>query len=576
MTPARLLAASIAVALTVPALARGEEPVRPTELIQQAVHDKARRVVIPPGTYRLAPGVVVRDARDLEVVADGVTFVFTALSRGLALDHCRNVTVRGLTIDYDPLPFTQGTVTRVAADGASIDVTLDLGYPRELYSRVDVCDPKTRTRKRGMPFLWGTKAAWAGDGVVRVTRDGIGKVAAVGDPVSLSGGPAGGPPHAVAVDFCEGVTLDKVTVHAAPGMGIVECDGEGGARYTGVRVVPGPRPKGATADRLLSTSWDAIQTKSVRRGPVVEGCEVRDAGDDSWSVQSSDFVVLRVAGRVATLALRDGYCDGPQVGDRLRDAAGAEATVTARKWVERKAAGLADDVRAKLDAATPWSFWKLSTRTLEVTLDRDPPFAAGRSVYSPDRIGAGFVFRKNTVHSPGRGALVKAGGVIEDNAFTDCHAAVVVDAEVPDGAASGITGVVVRNNTVTGSGYFCPSHDSPQAGAVSVTGGACPVRDVTVAGNRFRDVSGVCVCLLGVNGAVVRGNVFEGTHAGRPPVTGGKYGVDQTSAVYLDRATNVTLADNEVTKPGPYLKRPLGVGKSTTDVTGVGTGVRAP
>ena len=116
-----------------------------------------------------------------------------------------------------------------------MDVALDAGYPRKLYSRIDVCDPASRRRKRGMPFLWGSRAAWAGDGVVRVTRDGIGKIADVGDPVSLSGGPAGGPPHAVALDACDGVTLDTVTVHTAPGMGIIECDGEGGAKYLGMR-----------------------------------------------------------------------------------------------------------------------------------------------------------------------------------------------------------------------------------------------------------------------------------------------------------------------------------------------------
>ena len=107
-------------------------------------------------------------------------------------------------------------------------------------------------------------------------------------------------------------------------------------------------------------------------------------------------------GAGVTLGFRDGFCDGPQArrpaaGRRRGRGRGRRAEV-----VDRKAAGLSDDVRAKLAAAAPWAFWKLSDRTLEVTLDRDPPFPVGRSVYCPDRMGAGFVFRKNMIRSPGR------------------------------------------------------------------------------------------------------------------------------------------------------------------------------
>ena len=72
---------------------------QPADLVRQAVRDGNRRVVIPPGTYRLPPGIVVRNARDLEIVADGVTFVFTGLSRGITFDRCKNVTLHGLTLD---------------------------------------------------------------------------------------------------------------------------------------------------------------------------------------------------------------------------------------------------------------------------------------------------------------------------------------------------------------------------------------------------------------------------------------------------------------------------------------------
>jgi hypothetical protein len=551
------------VVATATAYVRGEDAL-PAALIKEAVANKRSRVVIPAGVYRLAPGIVIAGAKDLQIIADGVTFVFTRLNRGIEFERCTNVSLQGLTIDYDPLPFTQGRVIASAEDASWIDVKLDAGYPHVPYSRIDVCDPATRTRKRGMPFLWGAKSKMAGDDVVRVSIKGIGAIASLGDPVSLSGAQApGGQPHAVALDSTENMTIRNVTLYTAPGMGIIESDGNGGNRYLNVRVIPGPKPAGATEPRLLSTPWDALQSKVVRKGPLVEGCEIRDAGDDSWSVQSSDYLVLAAVGRELVLGYRDGYCDGPQAGDRLkRSLDDAGAVISRREWIERSKAALSPDVEEKLAAAPSWSFWKISRRTLKVTLDRPSPFKVGDSLFCPDRIGEGFVLRNNLFHSPGRGALVKAGnGIIEGNTFVDCHSAVTVCAEIPERAASGIAGLKIRNNRIAGTGYFCPLYNSIQAGAISVAGGTCAVRDVTIEHNTFDDVNGVNVCLVGIDGAIVRDNRFARVHQTSPQNTGGQYGIDQRCVIYADRCTDLQAAGNVVDKMGAFTSRLLGLGK---------------
>jgi hypothetical protein len=533
----------------------------PDEMIRQAISRGARRVVIPPGTYRLSRGIRLANAHDMEIVGAGVTLVFTTLSRAFDFDHCTNLTFRSFTIDFDPLPFTQGKVIRAGPDGNWVDVKLDAGYPRVAYSRINVCDPKTRTRKRGMPFLWGTQAAIVGNDVVRLTRPGLARTAMPGDPVSMSGGPApGAPPHAIALGHCSGMTFTDVTVCTAPGMGILESDGDGRTRYVNVRVIPGPPPAGATEDRLLSTTWDAFQCKSSRVGPTLEECEVRDAGDDSWSVQSSDFVMLAVSGREAVIGYRDEYCDGPQVGDRLRASLdGPEAQIISRRHCDLATAGLPADVVEHLRTAKPWSFWHLSRKMMSVTLDRDAPFVAGESVYCPDRQCNGFVVRHCRFQSPGRGALVKASqGVIEDNDFVDCHSAVTIDAELPAGAASGIRDVVIRNNRITGTGYFCPSFESSQAGAISVTGGTQPVRDVRIEQNTFDDINGVNICLLGVVGATIRDNHFRHVHQTAPQNTGGRVGVDQRSVIFAARCSELHLEENTVDRLGPFTSALVG------------------
>ena len=93
-----------------------------SQQIADAVAAGAHRVRIEPGTYRVWPTepkqthLVLRALRDLEIDASGVMLVCSNLSSALDIKDCLNTTLRGLTIDYDPLPITQGTIVGFAAN----------------------------------------------------------------------------------------------------------------------------------------------------------------------------------------------------------------------------------------------------------------------------------------------------------------------------------------------------------------------------------------------------------------------------------------------------------------------------
>jgi hypothetical protein len=133
-----------------------------------------------------------------------------------------------------------------------------------------------------MPFLWGTTAELIAPNVVRVKLKDIGRAARPGDWASLSSGnEPGGLCHGITIENCNGgMTLRDVTLHCAPGMGIVEAGGAGGSTLENVRIVPGPPPPGGWAPRLLTTSWDGVLHSNVGRGPRVERCVIEDCGDD--------------------------------------------------------------------------------------------------------------------------------------------------------------------------------------------------------------------------------------------------------------------------------------------------------
>lgn len=548
--------------LSAPFLA-AQEDFRP--MVAEAIKRGEKRIVIPPGTYRVEPKGgggelwVLSGVKDVEIIADEVTMIGTKLMRAISMHRCSGVTLRGLTVDYDPLPFTQGEVIAAADDGNSIDVKIHAGYPRKPYARIDVIDPKTRFRKKGMPFLWGTKAEMIGEDVVRVKLDGIAKAAKPGDLASLSTGQEAGAPHAISIDQCERMVLKNVTVHSAPGMGILEADGEGGSSFSHCRIIPGPKPPGATEERLLSSSWDAFQSKTIRKGPVIEGCEITHAGDDSWSVQSSDFLVLKCEGNAMVLASRDEFTDGVQDGDRLRTGInGLEWKITSRKTATRAEAGLSPEVMEKLTAAKPWDLWKVSPKCIVVTLDKAADLKAGDSVYSPDRMGQGFVFRNNRIHSPGR-ILLKAGGLLEGNAIDTPHA-VIACPELPGTSAAGIEGLVIRGNVIKNGGWFCAAPWSSQAGILSLTATgdnnelrADPVyKNVVIENNTFEAGLGSQLVVSSTEDLIVKNNRFVSPQTEKAPDTGASYKIPNDPVVWITRTTGVKYEGNEIKDAGPF------------------------
>ena len=212
-----------------------------------------------------------------------------------------HVTVRDLTIDYDPLPFTQGTITAFDKTATQITVKVDPGYPDDppfLATITDgffkVMDRQTRALKAGArDFLSPNKIERVGNGLIRIhlqwsanDRFPSQLPIAVGDVVAISNGAA----HAIVVDSSTATNFTDLKLLASPGMGILENGGQGGMTLRKVSVIPGPRPKGATTDRLVSTNSDGSHFITVEHGPTMEDCSFANTCDDAVEV-CMDFTI---------------------------------------------------------------------------------------------------------------------------------------------------------------------------------------------------------------------------------------------------------------------------------------------
>lgn len=494
-------------------------------IIQTAISNNDTRVVIPPGVYRgKAPFITIRNVDDLEIVAERVTMLCETKVRAIQIENCSNLKLTGLTLDYNPLTFTQGDIIAVGSN--YVDVHIHEGYPVEPYSRIDVIDPLTHYRKRGSQFVWGATAELLENNIVRVYQPDLPSVAEVGDMATMSTGPEGmyGSPHGLVIENCRGgIVLDGVNIYSAPGFGIFETKGVGGTILRNCNIMPGPTPKGASQQRLLCTSWDAIQHALTRTGPLVENCVVRDAGDDTWSVTwEGTFTIRSAYGNRITV--NDPMAEILQAGDTIRTSLTSEYVI-----IDRKSG-------------------------ITILLDRDCPWAEGTKVYTPNRRCENFILRNNQFRNTGR-VLVKAShGIIENNIIEDGHCGVIVNSESD---ITAIEDIVIRNNTISGSGHFMPATYSNQAGSISfaasnggVLSPAGCFDNIIIENNSFTDVSGVNVVVTSSKNVKIKGNRFYKTGITTPNNTGSDYNIDQNTVVYLKNIETIVVDSNAVVKRG--------------------------
>lgn len=310
---------------------------------------------LEPGVYRLPKaGLVFEGLKDVVFDGGGEVTLIATDPQGTAI-HVRassGVTFRGFTLDYDPLPFTQGTITGVDRDGRTIDFKLHEGYPplRErlegqaavLLSRIHVFEPNSPRWKPGAPDYAGTTVK-TGERTGRASFSELHDMRwfDVGDQIAITTLSGNGVRIS---DGCAGLLWEDVTVHAAPFVTFTLRSNEDSGTMRRVRIVPGPTPVGATRPRLLSANADGFNSAYVRRGPLIEDCEFSHLGDDSINLHGPMLPVAEWAGAEgvasgafhAILAARNNRVDLlSRSGDEIRFLRAPDYRIVATRRIDR-------------------------------------------------------------------------------------------------------------------------------------------------------------------------------------------------------------------------------------------------
>ena len=474
--------------------------------IDQALAAGQKRIVVPPGRYRVKPQhychLRLRDLQDVEIMATDVEMVCTETTLALAIENCRQVTLRGLTIDYDPLPFTQGRIVALAPDKSWLEFEIIDGYPENLEMRIEIFDQRTELLKVETRYDWGPFQS-LGNRRYRVSRgaghryDPKRDLEEVGDILvtNSSTAPGGQAGHAIVTANSANVVLEDIRLYASNCFSYLEhdCDGNTYRRCSIDRRPLSEDIQSRGLRRLRSSNADAFHSKHAVRGPQIISCTAKYQGDDCVNICGEYYMVMGSKGKtVRILARREIKLNvGDPVelvsynGERLPDAKVVAIAPDGTVNAEESKFLLAQHMNQQ----TKESMSKPETKALSITLDREVSLPMGSVIGSMNRMGNGFLVQDcDFGMNRSRGILIKASngkiigntmsgnwghGIqiapewwwlesgssndleIRDNIIKDCRdIAIIIEARAGNGQrapAGAHNRITLTNNSITGS-----------------------------------------------------------------------------------------------------------------------------
>lgn len=425
------------------------------EMICAAIERGDPSVRIPPGRYFVQPEdgthLLLENIKDFTIEATGVEMVCTETTRAVFIENCVNLKIRGLTIDYDPLPYTQGEIVEISKDRKSHIIKIQEGFPHAETAIVFKHSIYTAERELRFGSYYRMQIEVLPDNHLRIyglnpAKDGGEQV---GDFVVISSESLKGRyhPHAVHLYDSDSTVLENVTLYASPCFGFLE---EHSTESVYRKCVIDRRD-----GRLHSLNADGFHSKFAEVGPRIENCRAMWMGDDGVNICGSYHMVVASDGHSLRVLAKRGL--DIEVGDSLQilDEDGhlmPQARVRSIQPVGKLNA--LDEAALKSVHLLP-RVMEFLQDAYRIELDQSMDIGAGSVIASMNRMGNGFsVVESEFGNLRSRGILIKANnGEIRNNRVVNCHIQGIKIAPeyiwLESGASSNLQ---VTGNTVIGSG----------------------------------------------------------------------------------------------------------------------------
>lgn len=484
-----------------------------------------KHIVIPPGRYRVAPvepsprvenqtHLYLRDLSDVTIEAENVEMVCTETTRAVWIKYCTNVTIRGLTIDYDPLPYTQGRITAVCEDEYANEVELFEGYPpadQAIGFKYEIYEPDGKTLRFGeyesvsVEALSPRKLRVVKDESQRHKKGGeqVGDLIVIGSQNT----PEEPLPHAVVSENCKNLRLEKINLYASNSFGFLEthCDRTVYLECRIDRRPPESDPVVRNSPRLRSLNADAYHSKHALHGPQLLGCTTRFQADDAVNINGSYHFITGMKENVLTvLAYRDMDIQKGDVVEVIAPDGRFEGNAIARS-VDYDG----PTTKEEMNVVSGYPILKQIRRTLEkrylIELDQPISLVPGSVINSRDRVGNGLrVENCKFGYNRSRGILIKAGeGEVIGNTIEHCGMqAILIAPEYQWLEAGYARNLRIVDNVIIGSGR--------EAIAVHGFGNGGAHENIDLIGNRLETSHSPAVVISGATNVELTGNTLNG------------------------------------------------------------------
>ncbi|MHB1484307.1 MAG: hypothetical protein ACYCYI_06540 [Saccharofermentanales bacterium] len=546
--------------------------------------DEPVEIILEAGEYRFYTGtensgsIVIRNAHDITITGvKGKTFftIENPMTGTFLIENCENIMIRNVIIDYDPLPFTQGTIVAIDVPNCTLDFEVDENYnrPDEDYftsaeSRLALCvDYNGDEKDYGDYWIIATRAVQVKnriyridaneqfegsslyEGVNRFTFDsGIYKVGA-----RLMYKANRYTQSAVSATNSKNIHVEDMTIYAgpAPGFALGMIDHVHINRAT-IEVKPG-------TDRLIGINADGVHAYGIRNGLILENSSISATGDDGVNLHAKHAIVYDVISDTEIVINTCG-CSEYRIGDIIqiydkqkREPRGI-VTITS----------VSDDKYIK-------------------TITFDKPVEGIRSekamaddIFNLSACGQGSIFRNNNFGiQVGRSMLIGSYNILIENSTFINHRGWVINIHHDPNWGEGPQpyNVVVRGNIFNGP-------KRPRLPVINIHSivpwaggpvqGVRPVKNITIEGNTFYNPRNTLIDAGGVEGLYIYDNELI--------IDDVSSQIEPGSIINLDNANDVIIRNFSVGNPNGKSKQVVKImdgvdsGIGGIDISGIASG----